>query len=138
MQAGVPSGLAASLVLHAEAEAPREACGLVVQAADGPARARPARNLAASPGLFLLDPAALVASRRREERLWAIYHSHCDAPPVLSTADLAAALVEGAPAWPGVEQWIIEVSGGRAVGLVRYAWCAARRDFVVAPGPAAL
>ncbi|MCB9544458.1 MAG: Mov34/MPN/PAD-1 family protein [Myxococcales bacterium] len=130
------AALWAALAAHAEAEAPAEACGLVVRGRDAALAHRPARNLAPGPGLFLLDPATLVASRRRGERLVALYHAHCDAPPTLSAADRRGALVDGRPAWPGVEHWIVEVRAGRALAVVRYRFSAAAGDFVVARGPA--
>lgn len=69
---------------------------------------------------FELDPATLIASRRAGEELVALYHSHCDAPPTPSAADRAAAVVDGRPAWPGVELWIVSVYDGALTAVARH------------------
>lgn len=94
---------------------------------------RPAANLrpaAEAHVAFELDPAVLIACRRAGEEVAAIYHSHCDAPAALSAADRAAALIDGRPAWPGVELWVLAVRRGRFAELARYHFDPARGDYV--------
>ncbi len=103
----------------------------MVRAADGTLAARPARNLVASRGAFVLDPAALLAARRAGESLRALYHSHCDAPATPSVRDRAAWVdADGQPLWPGVEMVIVPVLRGRAGPPRRFGWCAQARDLV--------
>lgn len=107
---------------HVEAAWPREACGLIAWG-EGGYTVRPGRNLrpaAEAHAAFELDPATLVASLRAGEEVAALYHSHCDAPPIPSAADHRAAVIEGRPAWPGVELWIISVDGGALAVVARY------------------
>lgn len=116
---------------HAAAGWPMEVCGLVARCPNGTLAVRPARNLSDLPGTFLLDPAVLVASHRQGEVLIALYHSHCDAPAILSAADRAAACLDGAPAWPGVALWVVPVVAGVAGPPVCYTWNDALADFTV-------
>lgn len=84
---------------------------------------RPGRNLrpaAEAHAAFDLDPATLIASRRAGEQIAALYHSHCDAPPTPSAADHDAAVIDGRPAWPGVELWVISVYGGALTAVARH------------------
>lgn len=103
---------------HAAAAYPHEACGLVVRRAGGLAVV-PGHNLAPR-GAFELDPATLIS--HRHEDLVALYHSHCDAPPILSAADRATLVIGDQPAWPGVEVWIVPVRNGVTAPPVRYGW----------------
>jgi proteasome lid subunit RPN8/RPN11 len=109
-----------------EEHADREACGVVLR---GPAGEEvvPLPNAAPDPRrAYALDPAALLACLRAAEargaRLVAFWHSHVEAPPSLSPADLDGALAAGAPLWPGTEQLVVEIRAGRAVRLARYAF----------------
>lgn len=123
----------AAVRAHGEAAWPEEACGVVVQDAVGGQRALPGRNLLASPTRFELDPAVLFGVAARGERVLAFYHSHCDAPAVLSEADRRALLIGDAPAWPGVEHLIVSVRGGAAVDLRRFRWYPSARAFQLEP-----
>ncbi len=123
--------MARALAAHAEGCAPHEACGLIVRTPDATLAARPARNLVASAGAFVLDPAALLTARRAGETVTAIYHSHCDAPASPSIQDRAAWIdARGAPLWPGVEMVIVPVQSGRAGVPRRFVWCGRARDLV--------
>ncbi|MCB9551617.1 MAG: Mov34/MPN/PAD-1 family protein [Myxococcales bacterium] len=126
-----PAPLLPALAAHVEAAYPHEACGLI-GARDRRYTVRPAANLrpaAEAHAAFELDPAALIACRRAGEEVAALYHSHCDAPATLSAADRAAALIDGRPAWPGVELWVLEVRRARLVACARYRFDPARGDF---------
>ncbi|MCB9540445.1 MAG: Mov34/MPN/PAD-1 family protein [Myxococcales bacterium] len=102
-----------------------------MRAGDGTLAARPGRNLVASRGAFVLDPAALLAARRAGEALVALYHSHCDAPAAPSIRDHAAWVdARGQPLWPGVEMVIVPVDGGRAGPPRRFGWCPRIRQLV--------
>jgi [CysO sulfur-carrier protein]-S-L-cysteine hydrolase len=97
----MPAALVEAMVDHARAEDPNEACGVIVgdaPAADGgrPLRWEPARNKAASPYRYELDPADLLrltlATDDAGEVFWAIVHSHLRTPPRPSPTDVALAL----------------------------------------------
>ena len=115
---------------HCEATYPREACGVLVLDPERKIQCIPGRNLAASPAAFELDPSTLVQCRRRGFEICALYHSHCDAPPSLSSQDLESALVAGKPIWPGVDLIINTVSRGRSTHLAHYQWSNAVGRFV--------
>jgi [CysO sulfur-carrier protein]-S-L-cysteine hydrolase len=97
----VPAAMIEAMVDHARAEDPNEACGLIV--GDAPAaeggralRWEAARNKAASPYRYELDPADLLrltlATDDAGEVFWAIVHSHVRTPPRPSPTDVALAL----------------------------------------------
>ena len=96
----VPAAIRAAIVEHARAEAPNEACGLVIgdrPAADGgrPLRWVAASNRAASPFRYEIDPDELlrltIETDETEEVFWAIVHSHTHSPAVPSPTDLRLA-----------------------------------------------
>jgi len=89
-----------ALVDQARAEYPNEACGLIVgdrPAADGGVALRyePARNKAASPYRYEIDPEDLyrivVAADDADEVVWGIVHSHTHTPAVPSPTDIGLA-----------------------------------------------
>ena len=90
----------AAIVAHARAEAPNEACGLIVgdrPAADGGRALRwvPATNEEASPFRYVIDPdllyRLLVEMDTTDEVFWAIVHSHTHTPAIPSPTDLRQA-----------------------------------------------
>ncbi|HSI98030.1 MAG TPA: M67 family metallopeptidase [Gaiellaceae bacterium] len=85
-----------ALVEHARAEAPHEACGLVVLKDDVAERYVPGRNAAASPYRFELelDPETWVLEDEGYEL--AVFHSHVSSPPRPSRTD-----VENIGLWAG-------------------------------------
>ena len=116
-----PPGVRATLARLAEAHPGREVCGLVLRHRDGRLEVVPLENAApeAEAGAaFAVHPVALLRAVRAAEAagasLAALYHSHPGGSPALSRADREGALAGGAPLWPGAEQVVIAVRGGRA------------------------
>ena len=108
----VPAPVRAALAEHAEAEAPNEACGLVV-VKDGVAeRYIPARNAAASPYRFELDVDPETWFLEDEGYELAVFHSHLSSPPRPSRTD-----VENVGLWAGRPYLIYTVRTGE-----RAAW----------------
>jgi proteasome lid subunit RPN8/RPN11 len=91
--------------VHAAQEYPRECCGLVI-VESGRQRYVPCRNVADTDGYFSISPREYVAAEDRGE-IVAVVHSHPDASPEPSDADLGACRASGLPwwilSWPGVE-----------------------------------
>ena len=93
----VRAELRAQLVAHSEAEAPNEACGLVLLRDGVAERYVPGRNAAASPYRFELefdDPEVWFAEDEGYEL--AVFHSHISAPARPSRTD-----VENIGLWAG-------------------------------------
>jgi len=94
----LPRVLARSLLDHARAELPNEACGLLAGSqADGlAADYHPARNADASPLRYSVHPDDLVritfAIEDAGQDLVAIFHSHTHTPAVPSPTDRRAAM----------------------------------------------
>lgn len=93
----VRAELRSQLVAHSEAEAPNEACGLVLLRDGVAERYVPGRNAAASPYRFELefdDPEVWFAEDEGYEL--AVFHSHVSAPARPSRTD-----VENIGLWAG-------------------------------------
>jgi proteasome lid subunit RPN8/RPN11 len=91
----VPEAVAAAILTHAAAAAPREACGLLVGRDACVARAVAARNVAAEPTRYEVSPAdhfaAVRAARADGFEVIGAYHSHPASPAVPSATDRDAA-----------------------------------------------
>jgi proteasome lid subunit RPN8/RPN11 len=96
----IPATIREAIVVHARSSLPNEACGLIVgdrpAAAGGRAlRWEPARNRAASPFRYEIDPDDLlrltIATDDADEAFWAIVHSHVASPARPSPTDIGLA-----------------------------------------------
>ena len=104
----IPAEVRAALVAHAEAEAPNEACGLVLLRDGTAERYVPGQNGAASPYRFELeldDPELWFAEDDGYEL--AVFHSHLSSPPRPSRTD-----VENIGLWEGKPYLILTVRTG--------------------------
>ena len=107
----MPAPVRAALAEHAEAEAPNEACGLVV-VKDGVAeRYIPARNAAASPYRFELDVDPETWFLEDEGYELAVFHSHLSSPPRPSRTD-----VENIGLWQGRPYLILSLGSDALAG----------------------
>ncbi len=128
----LPEAIRDAIIDHARAEYPNEACGLII--GDRPATEggialtwEPARNAAASPYRYEIDPQDLLrltmATEDADRVFWAIVHSHVRSPAIPSPTDvglafypealyvlvsLAADQADAASGRPSVRAWRIE------------------------------
>lgn len=116
----LPAPIVDAIIAHARAEAPQEACGLIIGSAEPadrgePLRYAPCRNEAASPVRFRIHPDdvvhLLVAADVAGEALWAIVHSHPGSQAVPSATDIDAAAW-----WPSTLHVLVSLASGPADG----------------------
>jgi proteasome lid subunit RPN8/RPN11 len=110
----LPRSIADEIVAHASAEAPIEACGLVI-GSDVAARGGSAlryvacRNRLAGRSIYEIHPddlaAAVYAADDAGEEVWGIVHSHVTVAAVPSTTDI------GRAAWPQAVQVLVSLAG---------------------------
>ena len=103
----VPAEVRSALVEHAEAEAPNEACGLVVLRDGVAERYVRAENEAASPYRFELKADPEVWFLEDEGYELAVFHSHPSSPPRPSRTD-----VENIGLWEGRPYVILSLRSG--------------------------
>jgi proteasome lid subunit RPN8/RPN11 len=91
----IPANVAAEVLAHARAEAPRECCGLLIGKGQSVARSVRARNLDEKATRYLIDPgdhfAAIRAARAEGLEVIGAYHSHPSSAPIPSATDIAEA-----------------------------------------------
>jgi [CysO sulfur-carrier protein]-S-L-cysteine hydrolase len=97
----------AALEEHAQAEAPNEACGVVVLRDGRAERYEPGRNRAASPYRFELDVDPEVWFLEDEGNELAVFHSHLSSPARPSRTD-----VENIGLWEGRPYLILSLGTG--------------------------
>jgi proteasome lid subunit RPN8/RPN11 len=126
----------AEIARRCEASPDREACGFVVRrgealavlevenAADALHAVDPLSFPRGARHRYVMDPDALLATfealAREGSDVVAVWHSHVEAPAVLSAQDRDDALLDGEPALPGAEQLVVAVRGGRAAEIRRW------------------
>ena len=103
----IPAEVRGALDEHAGAEAPNEACGLLVLRDGTAERYVPGRNGAASPYRFELEADPDVWFLEDEGYELAVFHSHLDAPAYPSRTD-----VENIGLWAGRPYVILSVRTG--------------------------
>ncbi len=103
----IPADVERALAAHAQAEAPNEACGLVVLRDGVAERYVPGRNAAASPFRFELDVDPEAWFLEDEGYELAVFHSHVTSPPRPSRTD-----VENIGLWAGRPYLIYTVRTG--------------------------
>jgi [CysO sulfur-carrier protein]-S-L-cysteine hydrolase len=103
----------AALEKHAQAEAPNEACGVVVLRDGRAERYEPGRNRAASPYRFELDVDPEVWFLEDEGYELAVFHSHGSSPARPSRTD-----VENIGLWEGRPYLILSLGTADLAGFV--------------------
>ena len=95
----VPAAVRRALAEHSAAEAPNEACGLVVLRDGRAERYEPGRNAAESPYRFELEVDPELWFLEDEGYELAVFHSHPASPPRPSRADLERAGLWASRPW---------------------------------------
>lgn len=97
----------ARMQAHAQREAPRECCGLVVRDANGEQWTIPIANIARDPERnFEMSPGELMVTFQDYPVIVGSYHSHPAGPPQPSSTDLKFA-------HPNLRHWL--VCGGKVL-----------------------
>jgi proteasome lid subunit RPN8/RPN11 len=104
-----------TMIGHAEAAHPEEACGLLLGSEGAIIEARPADNISRAPETqFEIDPAALFSAMRAERAggpaLLGYYHSHPSGAAEPSATDARRALPDG-------KLWMV-IADGLAAGWI--------------------
>lgn len=120
---------------HALAEAPREACGLILRRAGDSLLLR-GDNAAPDPTRHYLIGAETLEQVKAAARVgWApvaVYHSHLNGELFLSAGDRADAVLNGRPVLPGMLYLVLSVIDrptGRWCGLTASRWSPEAHDF---------
>jgi proteasome lid subunit RPN8/RPN11 len=128
----VPDATRRALVAHAEAEAPNEACGLLL-VRDGVAeRYIPGFNRAASPYRFELEVEPEDWFLEDEGWELAVFHSHVSSPPRPSRTD-----VENIGLWQGKPYLILSLRTGELAAWRIAGWSIEPEPLGAAPLAAA-
>lgn len=116
----ISRALVDEMVAHAREDAPNECCGMVASRVGEAIRVERARNAAASPLRYEVDPRDQFRIQERIEdealELGAIYHSHTRSEPYPSQTDINLALTPDGrdELWPGTLYVIVGVAGEQA------------------------
>lgn len=103
----IPAAVRDALDEHARAEAPNEACGLILLRDGVAERYEPGRNAAESPYRFELEVPPEVWFLEDEGYELAVFHSHLSSPPRPSRTD-----VENVGLWAGRPYVILTLRTG--------------------------
>jgi proteasome lid subunit RPN8/RPN11 len=127
-------GTVRSVCTLAEASPGREVCGFVLEGPGG-LEVVSAPNVADDParGFRIAPEAVLSVLRRADEpgrKVAALFHSHPAGGAALSARDLAELVVDGSPALPGAQLWVIALESGKAVELRAFGWQGGRFEEV--------
>lgn len=153
MSLTVPADLFKKIREQAEADYPRETCGILLGPKGEPGKVtalRPCRNLqdqfhAADPVNFhrtagtayFMDPGDLLRiqkeAREKHCEMRVIYHSHINAGAYFSEEDQRIALSEGEPVYPGVAYLVISVVKGRTGKAALFQWDPRTKTFLEEP-----
>ena len=112
----IARALVDEMVAHAREDAPNECCGMVASRDGQAIRVERARNAAASPLRYEVDPRDQFRIQERIEdealELGAIYHSHTRSEPYPSQTDINLALTPDGrdELWPGTLYVIVGVA----------------------------
>jgi proteasome lid subunit RPN8/RPN11 len=109
----IPREVREQLLEHSRAEAPNEACGLLVLRDGVAERYEPGRNVAASPYRFELEVDPETWFLEDEGYELAVFHSHVSAPPRPSRTD-----VENIGLWAGRPYLILTLRTGELAAFV--------------------
>lgn len=137
----------AAILAEAEAEHPREACGVVIGVGD---RERFVRFDNQADRLHQLDPVAFPRDARTAyamdalklsrlldgpDALIAVVHSHPEHPSYFSETDRRAAAPFGEPTFPLAAQIVVSVYGGVAREVKGFRWDGASWEEIDVAGP---
>ena len=127
----VPASVLTQANAHLISALPSEGCGWLLQRA-GQWRVWPvtnalrAKNAAAARRQFVMEPAELIAVLRACDasgsRLAAMYHSHVDAPAVISARDSRDWAPLGTPLYPNTALLIASVGEAQATEWRAFRW----------------
>jgi [CysO sulfur-carrier protein]-S-L-cysteine hydrolase len=105
------------VIAHARADAPNECCGMISSRNGDAVAVHRARNTAASPLRYIMDPNEQYRIQDSIESdgldLGAIYHSHTRSDPIPSQTDINLATLPGTsePSFPGTLYVIVGLAG---------------------------
>jgi len=147
----IPTGILSKVIAHAEADYPREACGVLLLR-KGQWRVRPMFNAydryhatdplrfpRTSRTAYLFDPKEwLQLSTEADasgEEIACIYHSHVDAGAYFSAEDRAMAAPDGEPILPSTAYFVVSVTAGKTAAGKLFWWeCGDFRESAVDMG----
>ena len=114
------------MVAHAVESYPSEACGVVVESAQGLLLIRETTSNAKN--RYALAARTILKARRLGQ-IVSFYHSHPDTPARPSMQDLRVMQVGKTPLWPDVSWFIVSINDGQCVDIKEYMWNSKRLKF---------